>query len=177
MRRDAAALAAGVAVVFTVLAVADARAGTYDVVSCGADASENLAWAFESSAPAAFAVGYGPRTCSPLYGVSLATLIDPHTVRTGDFAAWTFRAPAGTLVRTVQIWRHTATGVAADGSVWSVTARAGDAPIATETCRGTCLKGPGAYDAGASVSYAVGAPTVRWGVECESAQCTTGNGT
>ena len=109
----------------TVFTAADARAGTYDVVSCGTAASENLAWAFESSAPDAFAVGYGPRTCSPLYGVSLATLIDPPTVRAGDFAAWTFRAPAGTLVRDVQIWRHTATRTAADGSVWNVTARAG----------------------------------------------------
>ena len=27
------------------------------------------------------------------------------------------------------------------------------------------------------MSYAIGAPTVRWGVECESATCTTGNGT
>ena len=27
------------------------------------------------------------------------------------------------------------------------------------------------------MSYAIAAPTVRWGVECESAQCTTGNGT
>ena len=125
MRRDAAALAACVAAVFTVLTVADARAGTYDVVSCGAAASENLAWAFESSAPDAFAVGYGPRACSPLYGVSLSTLIDPHGVRAGDFAAWTFRAPAGTLVRGVQVWRHTATQPAADGSVWNVTARAG----------------------------------------------------
>ena len=67
------------------------------------------------SAPDAFAVGYGPRTCSPLYGVSLATLIEPHALRAGDFAAWTFRAPAGTLVRGVQVWRHTATQPAADG--------------------------------------------------------------
>jgi len=177
MRRDAAALAACVAAVFTVLTVADARAGTYDVVSCGAAATENLAWAFESSAPDAFAVGYGPRTCSPLYGVSLATLIDPHILRAGDFAAWTFRAPAGTLVRGVQVWRHTATQPAADGSVWRVTARAGATPILAEDCRGSCLKGPGAFDAGSSVSYAIGAPTVRWGVECESATCTTGNGT
>ena len=75
-------------------------------------------------------------------------------MRAGDFAAWTFRAPAGTLVRDVQVWRHTATQAAADGSVWSVTARAGATPIAAETCRGNCLKGPGAYDAGSSVSYA-----------------------
>ena len=93
MRRDAALLATCVAVTLTALAADTARAGTYDVVSCGTGATENLAWAFESSAPAAFAVGYGPRTCSPLYGVSLATLIEPHTVRAGDFAAWTFRAP------------------------------------------------------------------------------------
>ena len=51
MRRDAALLAACVAVLLTVFTGAPARAGTYAVVSCGSGATENLAWAFESSAP------------------------------------------------------------------------------------------------------------------------------
>ena len=199
MRRDAAFLAAWVAVLLTVLSVAPARAGTYDVVSCNEPGAngENRSWTFEPysaaglAPPAAstFVVGYGPVACSPLYGISIATPAEKRAVRAGDGASWTFRAPEGTAVRQVVIRRNTAARASTDdpgtapveNGVWSVMARTPTRVIDAETCRGSsptvpCRTGSGVFPNVPAVTYEIGEAFVRWGVECQSAPCFTGTG-
>src|SRR5699024_5974463 len=106
MRRDAARLAALVAILLTVFAVADARAGTYDVVSCHAPGADmrNLAWTFETfnatGKPAPPAQRFtlnplSPEACTSAIGVTLTSEAAKQTVMVDDGAAWVFRAPAG----------------------------------------------------------------------------------
>ena len=70
-------------------------------------------------------------------------------VNVDDGGAWVFRAPAGTTVKRMQIWRNTATAESVDdagtGGVengwWTLYARAGDqvagrVVLAAETCPG-----------------------------------------
>lgn len=200
---DAAFPAVLVAALLLILP-ASAHAGTYDVLSChvpGAN-GRNLAWTVETynsagkAAPAManFAIfsGNDPRTCVPTYGAQFGSVAAKRTVKVDDGAGWTFRAPAGTTIRRVEITRNTAARASTDDAAtpatengwWQVVARAGDGPggqrvIAPETCLGNtttfCAK------AAATVAYDIGEPVVSWGVQCTgpalTSVCFTGDGT
>ena len=70
------------------------------------------------------------------HGVNLGTAAAKRTVKVDDGAGWTFRAPAGTTIRRVEIGRNTAARASTDDAAtpaaengwWNVIARAGDAP-------------------------------------------------
>jgi hypothetical protein len=116
-------------------------------------------------------------------------------VKADDGAGWTFRAPAGTTVRRVKVWRYTAAAVSTDDTgtavseagVWSVIARAGTSAggsrvLAGETCPGTvvgadppyCRTGESVFDATKGVTYDdIDAPVVSWGLQCTEALCFT----
>ena len=119
----------------------------------------NLAWAFETfnaagkAAPSAAALRAEParrRTqCLSGAGVTFTSVPAKQTVNVDDGAAWVFRAPAGTTVKRVQVWRNAATAASVDdagtGGVengwWTLYARAGDTVagrvvLAAETCPG-----------------------------------------
>jgi hypothetical protein len=201
MRKDAAFPAVLVAAALLILP-ASAHAGTYDVVSCnvaGAD-GRNFAWTVEpynsagkpAPATASFAVvGGDAGTCAPTTGIGFGSVAAKRTVKVDDGAGWTFRAPAGTTIRRVEIGRNTAARASADDAAtpaaengwWNVIARAGDVPggqrvIAPETCVGDtaafCVK-PAAV-----VAYDIGEPVVSWGVQCAgptvNSLCFTGDG-
>ena len=202
MRKDAA-LAVALLAALALMAPASAQAGTYDVISCHVPGTEgrNLAWNLETynsagkPAPSASAfevVGGDANRCAPTTGVGMRTVAAKRRVKVDDGAGWTFRAPAGTTIRRVEIGRDTAARASADDPAtpeaengwWNVVARAGDGPggarvIAPETCVGDtaeyCRK------AAAVVTYDVGEPVVSWGVQCAgnsvNALCFTGDGT
>ncbi|HET6546916.1 MAG TPA: hypothetical protein VFG79_00575, partial [Solirubrobacter sp.] len=189
---------------------APARAGTYDVVACHVDGAQatNLAWTREpynsagKAAPALanFVVnGSDPVKCAPAVGAQFSTAGAKRSVKVDDGAAWTFRAPAGTIVRRVQIWRHGTARASTDdpntahveNGWWNVVARAGDGPggrvvLSGEICSGAlpaptyCATG-GAFAAGSSVTLDIGEPVVAWGVQCAgtaiTSWCFTGDGT
>ena len=161
MRKDAAARLATVVAVAAMLVAAPARAGTYEVVSCNAPgaAGENHSWALEpynsagKTVPDASnftVVGDDAVNCSPTVGIGFNPSFAHNALRVDDGAGWTFRAPAGTLVRRVTVWRHVAvrsstddpaTPARAENGWWVATARAGTSAggvvvIGAETCQG-----------------------------------------
>ena len=203
-----------VLLVFLALPVARASAGTYDVVACHAPGAEgrNASWTFETfnaagkAAPSAARFALNPLVpdqCLSGAGVTFTSLPAKQTVGVDDGAAWVFRAPAGTVVKRVQVWRNSATAASTDdagtGGVengwWTLFARAGDAiagrvVLASETCPGNtptapdtlyCRKGNASFPATTPVSYDVGEPVVSWGVQCAgpsaTSLCFTGDGT
>ena len=206
MRKDAALPVALVAAVLLILP-ATARAGTYDVVACnvaGAD-GRNLAWTVETynsagkAAPAManFQVysNADQTKCVPTWGVQFGTVVAKRTVKVDDGAGWTFRAPAGTTIRRVEIGRNTAARASTDDAAtpaaengwWQIVARAGTAPggqrlIAPETCVGNTAAFCTTPAAGAPtvVTYEINEPVVNWGLQCAgpsvNSLCFTGDG-
>ena len=101
-------------------------------------------------------------------------------MKVGDGAGWTFRAPAGTTIRRVEIGRNTAARASTDDAAtpaaengwWNVIARAGSGPggqrvITPETCVGnTPRTAPHRPQAPDVVAYDVGEPVVSWGLQC-----------
>lgn len=201
MRKGAALAVAMMVGWLVVLPVASARAGTYDVVSCAAPGGDgvNRAWTLEGYNTAgkglpeagSFAVFPGNETCLPASGLSVSGTAGPgrKTVKPEDGAAWTFRAPAGTTVRRVKVWRYTAAATSVDDAgtppvedgIWAVIARVGtDAGGATvlpgETCSGAtpspmqgiyCRTGEATFNPNAGVTYDnIGQPVVSWGIQC-----------
>jgi hypothetical protein len=206
MRKDAALPGVLVAALLVVLP-ASAHAGTYDVLTCnvpGAD-GRNYAWTAEPYNSAGKAVpsmasftvvGGDAAKCAPTTGIGLATVAARRTVKVDDGAGWTFRAPAGTTIRRVEIGRNTAARAstndpatpAAENGWWNVIARAGSGPggqrvIAPETCVGNTATFCTTPAAGASsaVAYDIGEPVVSWGLQCAgpsvNSLCFTGDGT
>jgi hypothetical protein len=200
-------------VLVVVLPAGRASAGTYDVVSCHAPGAEmrNLAWTFETfnatDKPAPPASRFvlnpaSPDACESPIGVSITSQAAKQTVMVDDGAAWVFRAPAGTTVKRMQVWRNTATAASVDdagtGGVengwWTLYARAGDriagqVVLAAETCPGNaptapdtvyCRRGGANFPATVPVTYDVGRPVVSWSVQCTgpatTSLCFTGNG-
>ncbi|WP_028063337.1 hypothetical protein [Solirubrobacter soli] len=207
MRKEAALL-----LVFATLAlpVGRAQAGTYEVTACGPDLV-NRAWTFERysmlgrelSDPSAFVTSADLARCGSEDGVSVVSRDETgvkRLVRTGEGAAFVFRAPAGTSVRSIQLWRNAVVRESTDdpatapveSGVWTYVARTGDAfpptgTIAAETCPGNqhgsdgvyCRRGNAPRSTVVPVSYAVGASTVAVGIECQgdpSSWCFTNTG-
>lgn len=205
MRKDAALLVL-VLSVLSLLAVPAARAGTYDVVACNAPGAEarNASWTLEPynalgrPAPdaSAFAVITGPDVCDPTSGIGFTTLTERRVLKLGDGAAWTFRAPTGTTVKRMQLWRNSATRVsgssAPENGWWTMFLRAGDGPagkvvFGNETCPGNvpgadgyCRRGGAGFSPATLVAYDVGEPVVSLALECSGATpatlCATGTG-
>ncbi len=200
--------------VFLAVLTRSASAGTYDVVSCHAPGAEmrNLAWAFETfnatgkpaPSPERFVLNpLSPDGCASAVGVTFSSEPARRTVIVDDGGAWVFRAPAGTTVKRMQIWRNAATTKSVDdagtGGVengwWTLYARAGDqvagrVVLAAETCPGNvptppdavwCRRGAANFPATVPVTYDVGEPVVSWGMQCTgpatTSLCFTGNGT
>ena len=199
--------------VFLAALTPSASAGTYDVVSCHAPGADmrNLAWAFETfnatgkpaPSPERFVLNpLSPDVCASAVGVTFNTEPARRTVNVDDGAAWVFRAPAGTTVKRMQVWRNAATTKSVDdagtGGVengwWTLYARAGDqvagrVVLAAETCPGNtptppdtvfCRRGATNFPTTVPVTYDVGEPVVSWGVQCSgpatTSLCFTGNG-
>jgi hypothetical protein len=204
MRKDAALLM----VLFAAVTLpASAHAGTYDVVACNVPGTEgrNFSWTAEpynsagKAEPdmASFAVVGGDSSkCAPTTGIGLGTVPAKRTVKVDDGAGWTFRAPAGTTIRRVEIGRNTAarastddaTTPAAENGWWNVIARAGDSRggqrvIAPETCAGNtpAFCTTPAVGAPSVVAYDIGERIVNWGLQCAgpsvNSLCFTGDGT
>ena len=201
LRNAVLALAAGL----VLLGAEAARAGSYDVVSCKAPGGGdiNRAWTLETFNSAgktppplsAFKTYAGPERARRQNGIGFNSLAPlKQTVKQGDGAAWTFRAPAGTNVRRVQVWRFTGAATSTDdtttpateGGSWTVVAHVGSAPggpaaIGGESCPGTtptappyCRTGEAVFDATKSVVYDnLNEPVVSWGVECQGSTPTT----
>ena len=139
------------------------------------------------------------RGAQPTYGVNFGSVAATRTVKVDDGAGWTFRAPAGTTIRRIEIGRNTAARAsqddagtpAAENGWWNVIARAGDSPggqrvIAPETCAGNSAVYPAycttpATGAPNVVAYDIGEPVVSWGLQCAgpsvNSLCFTGDGT
>ncbi len=204
---DAAFPAVLVAALLLILP-ASASAGTYDVLSCNVPGTDgrNLAWTVEPYNSAGKAVpdmanflvasGGDPKQCAPLTGVNVSTVLARRTVKVDDGAGWTFRAPAGTTIRRVEVGRNTAARAstddpatpAAENGYWNVIARAGTGPggqrvIAPETCVGNTLTfcTTPATGTPSVVTYDIGEPVVSWGLQCAgpsvNSLCLTGDGT
>jgi hypothetical protein len=210
MRKDAALLVALVAALLILPSAA--RAGTYDVVSCNTPLGEgggiNRAWTIETynragkAAPPAssFSSPASVEKCDTPAGLLLNSLSGPATVRVDDGAGFTFRAPAGTTVRDISVWRYTAarmTSATAGSPYWVSVARAGTAAGGSlilggspgkDYCAGNapttpypayCVTGTAGYTAASiPATYAsIGQPVITWGIECAAAtptaQCAT----
>ncbi len=203
MRKDVALPAVVAAVVLLMTPVA-ARAGTYDVVACNAPGANgvNGSWTVEpynssgKAAPdaAAFQTSPAPDACGGPNGVNLHASLVKRTVKTDDGAGWTFQAPAGTTVKTVQIWRYTSSRVSQNDAAtapdesnsWVSIARAGavaggptiiGTPSGPDYCSGTtatyplyCHTGMPGFSPASLVTYTdIGEPIVSWGIQCAGA--------
>ena len=215
MRKDAAAGLAAVIATVAMLVAVPAQAGTYDVVSCNLAGAggENHSWALEPYNSAGKAVpdasnftvvGEITVSCSGTAGIGFNPSVDRRAVKVDDGAGWTFRAPTGTLVRRVTVWRSIAargstddptTPARAENGWWVGMARAGTAAggavvIGGETCAGNqptapdtvfCRKGSTPFATNLPVTYDVGEPVVTWGLQCAGptidSYCFTGAGT
>jgi hypothetical protein len=189
MRKDAA-LPAVVAAVLLLLVPAAARAGTYDVVACGAPGGDgiNRAWTVEtynsSGKPApplsAFAIPASVEKCAAP-GVTFGSAVAKTTVKADDGAAWTFHAPAGTTVKSVSLLRfgnaraslNDAATAVSEGNWWTVIARAGTSAggsaILGDLCSGAApIVYPGyCSTASGAIAFAdVNQPVFSWGVQC-----------
>jgi hypothetical protein len=194
MRKDAALRAAvAAAMAVCLLPCAVARAGTYEVVACNAPGAggANRSWTVEpynaggKAAPPASAFVIPAETCNA------ALRSDPSrkTVKADDGAAWTFRAPAGTLVKSVQLSRAAsarqsvddAATTAGEGNSWTVIARGSGATTLGDLCPGASFAFP-AYcqlPAGGVSFNDVAQAVVAWGIQCTgvtAALCFTGDG-
>lgn len=182
MRKEAAYLATAIALL-TVFTAGSARAGTYDVVACGAPgaAMSNFSWAFETFSatgktapdPARFTLSpVSPDACATGSGVTFASLRTKQVVNADDAAGWVFRAPESTTVKRVQLWRNAATRASTDDPAtgglengwWTLLARAGDVAagrvvLAAETCPGNTPTAPDAlYCRKGNASYPATVP-------------------
>ena len=156
--------------VFLAVLTPSASAGTYDVVSCHAPGADmrNLAWAFETfnatgkpaPSPERFVLNpLSPDGCASAVGVTFSSEPARRTVIVDDGGAWVFRAPAGTTVKRMQIWRNAATTKSVDdagtGGVengwWTLYARAGDQVARAGRARRRDLPGQRADPAGRRV--------------------------
>jgi hypothetical protein len=212
MRKDAACLAAlGAALLFAPAA----HAGTYAVVSCQAPngGGINQSWTVEpynsqgGAAPAisSFRPPATPAACPAVASLQLTTdIVTTKTVRPGDGAAFVFRAPSGTTVSSVVVYRFfqaRPSSSAATTPFWAAVARAGSTiagntiigtPAGGDYCDGSaagaypayCAKGTtgvlSASGTPAGTPYPINQPVIQWGFECMSstaAGCLTGDGT
>ena len=140
--------------------------------------------------------GTDPTRCAPTTGVNLGTVAAKRTVKVDDGAGWTFRAPAGTTIRRVEIGRNTAARASTDdpatpaleNGYWNVIARAGDGPGGQRVIAPGDLRrqhrprtAPRRLRAQPSVvAYDIGEPVVSWGLQCAgpsvNSLCFTGDG-
>lgn len=158
-----------------------ARAGTFDVQSCGdATTGANNAWIAGNSAPTTLDVS---AQCPPQGGAygGLATLdrLQVASSSPGSSASWSFAAPPGTQI--VDLRYHRYIGKELDDS-WIVGVRLSDGML-LDTCSlppfgDRCSQGSAGYQSGSDYfdSDPLSTSSLSVGIECPSGGPVCGNG-
>lgn len=165
-------LVAATGLLVLVVAAAPGSAGVYEVTACGPDGAGSGAWSGASSPQDVLEL---TTTCPPTGRVSGLVVRDRSGVATtpnGALGEWTFRAPAGTRIVSIQ-GRRLATARLDDG--WRSYLKAGDGRTLEECAPGPggaiCDLGlggpPGTPEPGPFVIDGLDTDRVSFGVRCE----------